>query len=251
MVRHSPVYGAAVVDASQRRAQRRAEKKRAEAVAPPPRPPSPPAGASSHIPTPAPRSRVPPAPPAQPKHREDPVRSRNGVKTQIPLRTSRSQLAPAPWAGPPQQGNTIAGPSRPRHDDDATGREAALARRLQLSPGLDKPLERPAKRRRRGDNNDLGPPSRKRKRSPSPAVAEHPLIAIRLGTDKGRSPTFYAWKFQPAPHPRFRDSYTFYFNIEEQKWQQVPDGMEPVLASTKDREVALKWKRELGLEDRE
>ncbi|KAJ7077207.1 hypothetical protein C8R44DRAFT_755255 [Mycena epipterygia] len=228
----------------------------------------------------------------------------------------------------------------PRHDG-TTGRESALAQRLQLSPAVDTPIERPVKRRRRDDDETLhyisylrgfkefesdlnatgfkssqralikykeiistrgsalahsarnlhqaqaslfgflypfwiyyhnhitaGMPEvltmaghseactipgrmctldlislgqqmveqthagqRKRKRSPdSPgggdAAQEPPLIAMRFGLG---------------------DRYTFYFDTVEDKWRQIPDGMEPVLASQDDEARALRAKELFGL----
>lgn len=145
-----------------------------------------------------------------------------------------------------------------------TGRESALARRLQLSPAVDTSVERAAKRRRRDDdgrdNHDgerVGQThsgDRKPKRSPdSPgggdAAQESELIAMRLGINDQRSVIFYAVKFQPASRARLRDRYTFYYDTVREKWRQVPDGMEPVLASKEDRAKALRAKELLGLVD--
>ncbi|KAJ7082512.1 hypothetical protein C8R44DRAFT_753773 [Mycena epipterygia] len=204
LVRHSPLYGAAVADAAKRRAQRRADRRKAEGTAPP------------H------RSRPPPP-------------------------------------GPAQQENAIAGPSssRPRHDG-TTGRESALAQRLQLSPAVDTPIERPVKRRRRDDDGrdnqveQTHAGQRKRKRSPdSPgggdAAQEPPLIAMRFGVNNQRSMIFYAKRFQPTSRARLGDRYTFYFDTVEDKWRQIPDGMEPVLASQDDEARALRAKELFGL----
>ncbi|KAJ7885949.1 hypothetical protein B0H14DRAFT_3431573 [Mycena olivaceomarginata] len=216
MVRHSPVYGAAVAEAASQRAQRRADKKRAEGTPPPhqSRPP-PPIDAGSPILAPARRTRLPPhAPPSQ--HAQP--------KRHAALERPRSHLPPPAPPSPPAQPNAIAGPSslRPRHNSTAR-RESALARRLQLSPAADTPIERPAKRRRRDDDNhdaqrvgqtQVG--NRKRKHSPdSPgggdASREPPLIAMRLGVGNQRSEIFYAMRFQPASRARRRDRYTFYY----------------------------------------
>ncbi|KAJ7937707.1 hypothetical protein B0H13DRAFT_2302534 [Mycena leptocephala] len=252
LVRHSPVYGAAVADAARRRAQRRADKRKAEGTAPPPRSrPPPPVNAGAQIPAPAPRTRLPPpAPPGLPAQ----------PKRHAGSEQPRSRLPPTAPPSPPTQPNTIAGPSssRPRHNS-TTGRESALARRLQPSPAADTSFERPAKRRRRDDDNAQGlgqthAGDRKRKRSPdSPgdgdALREPPLIAMRLGVNDQRSVIFYARRFQPASRARLRDHYTFYYETVEEKWRQIPDGMEPVLASQEDRAVAMRAEELLGLVD--
>ncbi|KAJ7936726.1 hypothetical protein B0H13DRAFT_1853151 [Mycena leptocephala] len=248
------VYGAAVADAARRRAQRRADKRKAEGTAPPPRSrPPPPVNAGAQIPAPVPRTRLPPpAPPSLPAQ----------AKRHAGSEQPRSRLPPPAPLSPPTQPNTIAGPSssRPRHNS-TTGRESALARRLQPSPAADTSFERPAKRRRRDDDNHdaqgLGQThagDRKRKRSPdSPGDGdvprEPPLIAMRLGVNNQRSAIFYARRFQPASRARLRDRYTFYYETVEEKWRQIPDGMEPVLASQEDRAVAMRAKELLGLVD--
>ncbi|KAJ6536124.1 hypothetical protein B0H19DRAFT_1317698 [Mycena capillaripes] len=200
---------------------------------------------------------APPRPPAQPKCHAGPARPHD-TESQNPARTSSRP------AHPPQQVNTITGPSSSRlHHDSTTGRESALARRLQLSPAVDIPIDRPAKRRWQDDDgrdNQVAQRvgqthgDRKRKRSPdSPAggeaVQEPPLIPMRLATDKQRSVIFYAKRFQPASCPRFRDRYTFYYDTLEEKWRPIPDGMEPVIASHEDRTTARRATELLGLVD--
>ncbi|KAJ7701286.1 hypothetical protein B0H14DRAFT_2648476, partial [Mycena olivaceomarginata] len=85
LVQHSPVYGAAVAEAAQRRAQRRAEKRKAEGAAPPPRSrPLPSADAESLIPrrkaegnAPPPRSRPMPSADAESQNSAPAPRSRH------------------------------------------------------------------------------------------------------------------------------------------------------------------------------
>ncbi|KAJ7760766.1 hypothetical protein B0H14DRAFT_3511045 [Mycena olivaceomarginata] len=237
--------------AARRRTERRAEKRKAEGAAPPPRL-RPPPSAEPLIPRRKAASTAPP-PRSRPTPRE--AESPNlalAPQSRVPIPARKSGLQP--------QANTVAGPSSSRRRDDVTTeRESALARRLQLSPAAASPGEPPLKRRRTDDNerNTMAQThagNRKRKRSPdSPghrdAVQDPSPIAIRLAIGNDRSEIFYATKFQPASRARSQDSHTYYFNTNEGKWRQMPQGMEPVITSQEDREKALSAKKLLGLVD--
>ncbi|KAJ7354491.1 hypothetical protein DFH08DRAFT_804390 [Mycena albidolilacea] len=151
-------------------------------------------------------------------------------------------------------------PSFPHHAHPdrygiATGRESALAHRLQPSPVVDTPDVRPAKCHRT-DNNGRDTVAQthvgscKRKHSPaSPGDrdAEKPPIAMQLAINDQQSELFYATKFQPVPRTRLQDRHTYYFNTDEKKWRPIPEGMEPVLLSREDLEKCLKAKIVLDL----
>ncbi|KAJ7788522.1 hypothetical protein B0H14DRAFT_3504146 [Mycena olivaceomarginata] len=249
LVQHSPVYGAAVAEAAQRRAQRRAEKRKAE-------------GGKLKV-THRPRGHVPRLPPTlNPKtphrpldhgipillplvrlHSQDVRQVECGLTTTLDLKFLLANRVYNRSKRPLSRGQALRDPittsrlSESLHSPDVFSSPlrliAPMCDRRNVAAQMTMDTIRWPRPTWATASTNIARPhlvieTRRRK----------PPIAMRLAINAQRSEIFYATKFQPTSRPRLRDRHTYYYNTDEEKWRPIPEGMEPVLLSREDRESA-------------